>query len=191
LLARTSALEYRLGTTSSIPGVLGGYSAIEQMQGNSVAGSRIVGANVATTWGVSNTGQLVVSGVTYFGVDSFVGGTALDTLTGPALASTWTVSSANAGSLASSASTINFSGVENLTGNTLVDTFVIGASGSVSGVVSGGTGIDVVNLLARTSALEYRLGTTSSIPGVLGGYSAIEQMQGNSVAGSRIVGANV
>jgi len=191
LLARTSALEYRLGTTSSIPGVLGGYSAIEQMQGNSVAGSRIVGSNVATTWGVSNTGQVVVSGVTYFGVDTLVGGTASDTLTGPALATTWTVSSANAGSLASSASTINFSGVENLTGNTLVDTFVIGASGSLIGVIRGGTGVDVVNLLARTSALEYRLGTTSSIPGVLGGYSAIEQMQGNSVAGSRIVGSNV
>ena len=140
LLARTSALEYRLGTTSSIPGVLGGYSAIEQMQGNSVAGSRIVGSNAATTWGVSNTGQVVVSGVTYFGVDTLAGGTALDTLTGPALATTWTVSSANAGSLASGASTINFSGVENLTGNTLEDSFEILPNGSLNGNLSGGLG---------------------------------------------------
>jgi subtilisin family serine protease len=190
LTAKSTALDYRLATAPSIPGVLGGYVGLEQVQSNSVGGSKVTGSNAATAWSISNTGQIVVGGVTYFGVDSIVAGTAADTLTGPALAANWTVSGTNIGTLVSSVSTINFSGVENLTGGTLVDSFVIAGSGSLTGTINGGTGVDVLNLTAKSTALDYRLATAPSIPGVLGGYVGLEQVQSNSVGGSKVTGSN-
>jgi len=190
LTAKSTALDFRLATAPSIPGVLGGYVGVEQVQSNSVGGGKVTGSNAATAWSISNTGQIVVGGVTYFGVGSIVAGTATDTLTGPALASNWTVSGTNTGTLISSASTINFSGVENLTGGTLVDSFVIADSGSLTGTINGGTGVDVLNLTSKSTALDYRLATVPSIPGVLGGYVGIEQVQSNSVGGSKVTGSN-
>jgi hypothetical protein len=190
LTAKSTALDYRLATAPSIPGVLGGYVGLEQVQSNSVGGGKVTGSNAATAWSISNAGQIVVGGVTYFGVGSIVAGTAADTLTGPALAANWTVSGTNTGTLVSSVSTINFSGVENLTGGTLVDSFVIAGSGSLTGTINGGTGVDVLNLTAKSTALDYRLATTPSIPGVLGGYVGVEQVQSNSVGGSKVTGSN-
>jgi RTX calcium-binding nonapeptide repeat (4 copies) len=190
LTAKSTALDFRLATAPSIPGVLGAYVGLEQVQSNSVGGSKVTGSNAATAWSISNTGQIAVGGVTYFGVGSIVAGTAADTLTGPALAANWTVSGTNTGTLVSSVSTINFSGVENLTGGTLVDSFVIADSGSLTGTINGGTGVDVLNLTAKSSALDYRLATAPSIPGVLGGYVGVEQVQSNSVGGGKVTGSN-
>jgi len=170
--------------------VLGAYVGVEQVQGNSVDGSQVTGSNAATAWSISSTGQIVVGGVIYFGVGSIVAGIATDTLTGPALATNWTVSETNTGTLVSSVSTISFSGVENLTGGTLVDSFVIADSGSLTGTINGGAGVDVLDLTAKSTALDFRLATAPSIPGVLGAYVGVEQVQGNSVDGSQVTGSN-
>ena len=146
LTAKSTALDYRLATTASIPGVLGGYVGVEQVQGNSVGGSKVTGSNTTTAWSISNTGQIAVGGVTYFGVDSIVAGTAADTLTGPALAANWTVSGTNAGTLVSSVSTINFSGVENLTGSLFEDSIELFPEGRVTGNINGGSGVGLNSL---------------------------------------------
>src|SRR5262245_21414604 len=68
---------------------------------------------------------------------SFDGAGGDDKLTGPALDSTWYVDGVNSGSVGST----NFSGVENLEGAAdNEDTFIIEASGSLSGVADGGAG---------------------------------------------------
>jgi hypothetical protein len=174
-----------------LPGVLGGYTLIEQVLGNAVSGSRVAGANVATSWAITPSGQIVVGGATYSSVGSIVGGTATDTLTGPAAANRWTISGTNTGLWQSGISAVSFSGVENLTGNSSADTFVVESTGTLTGTINGGAGVDELNVSARTGALDFRLGTVATLPGVLGGYTLIEQVLGNGVSGSRVSGANV
>jgi hypothetical protein len=200
LSAKSGALDFRLDATSStIPGTIAGnYAGIELVTGNSVAGSRVSRVNnVATAWAVNTSGQIVVAGVTYSGVAMISGnpGIMADTLTGPAVAATWTINSANGGTLAIAGSTISFSGIENLTGSTAADTFNFGASGRLSGNLNGGTSTgvtDTLNLSAKSGALDFRLDATSStIPGTIAGnYAGIELVTGNSVAGSRVSRVN-
>jgi len=146
LTAKSSALDFRLAAAPSIPGVLGAYVGLEQVQSNSVGGSKVTGSNAATVWSISNTGQVVVGGVIYFGVGSIVAGTATDTLAGPALAANWTVSGTNTGTLVSSVSTINFSGVENLTGSLFEDSIELFPEGRVTGNINGGSGVGLNSL---------------------------------------------
>ncbi|MFN5949592.1 MAG: hypothetical protein ACK43N_13940, partial [Pirellulaceae bacterium] len=120
-----------------------------------------------------------------------VGGTGIDTLVGPVATNRWTISGANTGTWQTGASVVSFSGVENLTGNSSVDTFVVESSGTLTGTINGGTGIDELNLSARAGMLDFRLGTVASLVGVLGGYTLVEQVLGNGVSGSRVAGANV
>jgi subtilisin family serine protease len=189
--ARTGALDFRLGTVATLAGVLGGYTLIEQVLGNAVSGSRVAGANVATSWAITPSGQIVVGGATYSSVGSIVCGTATDTLTGPAAANRWTISGTNTGLWQSGISAVSFSGVENLTGNSSADTFVVESIGTLTGTINGGAGVDELNVSARTGALDFRLGTVATLAGVLGGYTLIEQVLGNAVSGSRVAGANV
>jgi hypothetical protein len=198
LSAKAGALDFRLNaTTNTVPGaILGNYTGIEQITGNSVAGSQVTRVNnVATAWSVNTSGQIIVGGVTYSGVSMIAGnlGSAADTLTGPAVAATWNVNSANAGTLTIPGSTISFSHIENVTGSTGIDTFVFGATGSLSGKLNGGTatgGIDTLNLSAKSMALNFQLDTTNSLPGTIGTYTGIEQITGNSVAGSKVTRVN-
>jgi hypothetical protein len=70
------------------------------------------------------------------------GGAGEDELTGPARASAWLVNGANSGDLVDAATnqqTVQFAGIENLTGaNTTDDDFVFTPGGNLSGVVDGG-----------------------------------------------------
>jgi Ca2+-binding RTX toxin-like protein len=201
LTSKSTALDYRLATVPSIPGVLGGYVGIEQVQSNSVGGSKVTGSNAATAWSISNTGQIAVGGVTYFGVGSIVAGTAADTLTGPALAANWTVSGTNSGTLVSSASTINFSGVENLTGNIFEDSIELFPDGRVTGSVNGGSGVGLnslsytqwsvgvlVDLSISTAGNAQSInGITSLFQLIIGG-AGNDFLKGTSNAGAILVG---
>ncbi|MFM8188319.1 MAG: hypothetical protein ACKN85_07560, partial [Pirellula sp.] len=66
-----------------------------------------------------------------------IGGDGSDTLTGPNVASSWTIISGNAGMLNES---IQFSAIENITGGNLKDIVRVMSSEGLSGVVDGGTG---------------------------------------------------
>ncbi len=78
------------------------------------------------------------TGVSRFGnIDQVIGGSAADTLKGPAQDSAWTISGANSGNVGS----VSFSSFENLEGAAdNVDSFDFYAAGSISGVVDGGAG---------------------------------------------------
>jgi ELWxxDGT repeat protein len=198
LSAKTAALNFQLNTTSSVAGTIGTHTGIELITGNSVAGSTVKRFNNTTTaWLVNTLGQIVVGGVTYRSVGAIAGGPGIDTITGPAVASpgvtAWTVDAANGGFLVIPGSTVPFSNVENLTGSTGTDTFLFGASGSLSGTLNGGTSIgviDTLNLSAKPAALNFQLNTTSSIAGIIGTYTGIEQITGNSVPGSTVTRVN-
>jgi hypothetical protein len=196
LSAKTAALDFRLNaSTSSVDGVIGtNYNGIEQIKGNSVAGSRVTRVNdVATTWSVNSSGQILEGGVIYSNVGTVVGnpGSLSDTLNGPAVPSTWTVDAVNGGTLDIGSARISFTGIENLTGNAAADAFVFANSGSISGVVTGGTGpgiIDRIDLSAKTAALEFRMNaSTNSVDGAIGtNYTGIEEITGSSVAGTKL-----
>ena len=191
LSARQGGLEFRVGSLGTIVGIIAAFRTIEQVVGNSDIETFLRGSDTATAWAITASGQIVVGGVTYSSVGSIVGGTGIDTLTGPAAANRWTLSGANEGTWQTGASVVRFRGVENLTGSSSVDTFVVESSGTLTGTINGGTGVDELNVSARAGALDFRLGTVASLVGVLGGYTLVEQVVGNGVSGSQVAGANV
>jgi hypothetical protein len=190
LANRTDAIEVRLGTVPSVTNIAGGFTAVEQVIGNGLATSKIVGSSNPTSWSVNTAGHITVGAVAYHAVGNIEAGTGIDTLTGPALANTWTLESSNSGSLNTGAASIAFSGIENLTGNIASDQFVFEAQGRLTGNINGGTGVDTIQLANRTDAIEVRLGTVPSVTNIAGGFTAVEQVIGNGLATSKIVGSS-
>jgi hypothetical protein len=203
---KSTALDFRLDATSSkIPGVINGnFTGLEIITGNNVAGSKIARVNnIATAWSVNSLGEIVVGGVTYIGVGAIAGnaGTLADTLTGPSVASVWTINSAGGGALAIPVATISFASIENLTGNTASDHFEILPGGTVSGAVNGGTGTGLnslsyaqwstgvtVNLAVTTVANATAIaGLTSNIQMVTGG-SGNDTLTGQASKSTILVG---
>jgi hypothetical protein len=151
LSAKTTALDFRLAaTTSIVPGSIGGsYTGFERVLGNGVVGTKITRVNdVATNWVVNTLGQIVVSNVSYSGVGAIAGNTLAlaDTLSGPAVDSTWTITGAKSGTLAIPGATIAFTSIENLKGNTARDHIEILPGGTISGGVDGGVGTGLNSL---------------------------------------------
>jgi Ca2+-binding RTX toxin-like protein len=119
------------------------------------------------------------------GVELLVGGSASDTLIGRNVATVWTLTGANAGTVG----TLAFSSFENLTGGTSTDTFKFGSAGSVSGVVDGGGGTaDRLDYTGRASAVTVNL-QTGNATGVGVGFAGIEAMTGGS-GSDRLIGTN-
>jgi hypothetical protein len=207
LSSKTAALDFRVdATASTVPGIVGSYVGLETITGNGVAGSKVTRVNNTTTaWAVNNLGQIVVNTVAYANVSTIVGGIGSDTLTGPSLPSgvaTWTVNSANGGTLSiPSVATIAFSGVDGLTGGTGDDAFEILPAGSLSGLLNGGTGTGfnslsyaqwttgvTVNLSVATAANSTAVaGVTSNIQMVTGG-SGNDTLRGSASKAAVLVG---
>jgi hypothetical protein len=133
-------VDVQLGTNIAVTGIIGKTLANEQILANAANSNRVLGANAATAWTISTAGQVVASSITFGNFQSLVGGTLADTITGPAVATDWSIQSANGGTVAVAGKTVAFSGVENITGSTAVDRVIIGATGSLSGNLNGGTG---------------------------------------------------
>ena len=182
--AVSTPLQVQLGTTTLITGLVGRYTALERIEGNAVAGSRIVGTNATTAWVVNTAGEVIVSGGTYAGIPSIVGGTLADTITGPAVATRWALSGANAGSVSVGTTSVAFTGVENLTGSTASDEFIISPTGTLSGNLNGGTGtgINSVDYSAWTNAVLVNLATTTAgnAAGVSGAMTSIAMVTGGA-----------
>jgi hypothetical protein len=142
LSAKVGTIEFRLGATPTITGIIGGYVGIERLVGNSSNDSKIVGTNANSTWSVGSNGQINIGSVNYLAVGTLVAGTGTDTLMGSALSNTWTLTAQNAGTLTAGQTGLMFSGMENLVGGSLADQFVFGAEGSLSGTINAGLGVD-------------------------------------------------
>jgi Ca2+-binding RTX toxin-like protein len=194
LSAKTSALDFRLdATTSSVPGTLGGYTGLELLVGNNLTGTQVTRVNNTTTaWAVNGSGQVIVSLVTYSGVKGIVGGIGVDTLTGPALTGTdvaqWTIDSVGGGTLAIPATTLAFSGMNNLSGGTGADAFEILPAGSVPGALNAGvgTGLNSISYAQWTTGVTVNLAVTTAanataITGALTNIQMVTGGAGNDV----------
>ena len=123
---------------------------------------------------------------------SGIAGNALgtNTITGPAAATTWSINSANGGTVATAAKSTVFSNIQNLTGNTSSDIFSIGTLGSLTGAIDGGAGGS--NTVTTTAAL---VNCTLSLDPdaaaiVQGGLTQIQTIQGNCL-NDLLIGRNV
>ncbi len=150
----------------------------------------LAGDNLANSWTVTGAGAGTVTGVgTGFSnienltggtlADSFVlsggtlagsvaGGAGNDSLTANNLANSWTVTGTGTGTVTGVGG--GFTGMEQLTGGTLADGFVYGATGAISGLVDGGAGSDTIDFGAVTAPLTVTVGTTvANMESIIGG----------------------
>ena len=167
----------------------GGISGIDSLAGSGSGSDSLTGPNLTNAWSVSaaGTGTLVNSNGTfsYSSIETLNGGTGTDTLTGPNAASTWNITGAqNAGNISG---VINFTAVENLTGNGLADAFLFGAGGSETGTINGGAGADSLNYSAISGPISVNL--ANSTASLTGGFSSIESFVGSS-GSDTLIGAN-
>ena len=182
--AVTTPIQVQLGTAPLITGLVGRYVGLEIIEGNSIAGSRVAGANTTTAWTVSASGGIVVSGVTFNSIPTIAAGTAVDTLTGPAVNTRWNLNAANGGSVSVGTVAVAFSGIENLTGSTANDEFIIAPTGTLSGNLNGGTGtgINSVDYSAWTTGVTVNLSTTNTrnATAINGAMTSIQMVTGGA-----------
>jgi hypothetical protein len=166
-------------------------------QGNATDQSWSVAVNSVTRSGagpVSYAGiaNLVVNGgtgATTFNVSSTSGTTALailgsggnNTLVGPNVDSTWSITGSNAGTLAFATGAATFTGVQNLTGGSAADTFVLSDGAGVDGVIDGGGGANTLDYSAYTASVIVNLQTGQAT--ATGGEANIVNVNGAASGG--------
>ncbi|MBC8507306.1 MAG: hypothetical protein H8D34_20775, partial [Chloroflexi bacterium] len=107
-------------------------------------------------------------------INSLITGSGNDTLFGMNADAAWTIDTTN--TYTSGAQSMDFSGVENLTGGSGTDTFQLVGTGSVAGNVAGGLGAnDTLDYSAYTQAaiVNFPAGTASGINGTVSGIETV------------------
>ena len=143
-------------------------------------GANTVDESSYTTPVALNIPALSVTGVgtTYTGIQTFIGGTtAGGTLTGPAAASTYNVTSANAGNVGG----VAFSNYSNLVGGAGNDIFKFAVNASLAGGINGGGGTDAIDETAFTTPVSLNL-ALSTLTGLGASYSNIQTITPGSGA---------
>jgi hypothetical protein len=112
------------------------------------------------------------------------GGAGQDTLTGPNVDFEWVIDATNAGEMGFDGA---FSNIENLTGGTAKDQFTVrnvdGATGSITGQLQGGTGLDT--LIGPEQSNQWSVqGQDSGILNTSTSFSSIENLSGGGAADS-------
>lgn len=116
-------------------------------------------------------------------IASIVAGSGSDKLVGADADSTWTITSANAGTVG----TLRFAGFENLTGGAAIDRFVFVEGALLKGRIDGGLGSDTLDYGGVSSPISVNL--QSKLATGMAGWLGLE----NFIAGSgtdRFIGAN-
>jgi len=109
-------------------------------------------------------------------LEGMVGGSSTsDTLVGPNTVNAWTVSAANTGKV----NAFTFSGVENLTGGSANDNFVLGKAIGVAGHIDGGAGLNMLDYAAYATAVNVNL-ATGTATNIGQGVSNITVVRGGS-----------
>lgn len=179
-----------------------GYTNIEKYTGNG-SNSTLIAADVPNVWSINGSLDGINDGT--LGVISFIdfnnltggsssdtfslssgtlsgalsGGGGNDTLVGDITPNTWNITVADAGTATGIGS---FSSIENLTGNANTDNFIFSNGSSLTGVINGSAGADIVNFSAELGAVVVNMGAL--------GFANIESFIGNNID-STIVGDNV
>jgi filamentous hemagglutinin family protein len=117
----------------------------------------------------------------YANITSFVGNGTDTRLTGRNIATTYTVSGTNTGSITNADGTITFSGVTRLIGGTNDDVFAFGNNALLRSI-DGGTGTDTLTYATRGGAVTINLQATDLSTGFVAtaaGFTGIETLVGN------------
>jgi hypothetical protein len=169
----TQVIELAMATGSNVQ-VLGGSPAAGQTGGNTY---NLVDVPVLKSFklsgGTGNDTYVVGSAVANPATIADKGSS--NTLVGPNVASTWSVTGANSGSLGK----VKFSNIQNLAGGSAVDVFKFGASGSLAGSINGGGGGDWLDYSALPATILVTVNlVTGSATKVAGGVSNIANVRG-------------
>jgi hypothetical protein len=183
---RGTGLDVSVSSTGrGVVGVVGTFTAVEQVESLETARARLLGGTANSQWVLNALGQMLVSGVTYSGFDDVIAGIGVDTLTGPAVAASWKVTAANRGKVDYDAYMLHFSGIENLTGGVAEDEFEIEATGSLSGNLDGGvTGSNSVSYTGWQNDVVLNLatlvnGNATAVGGILRNFALVVGGSGN------------
>lgn len=172
--------------------ITGQYVAVESFIGNATNSTFIAG-NAANVWVISGADSGTVNGIGFADFNNLTGNATTDqfTLSGGSISgdidgaggadtliadnttNTWTITGADTGSATGVG---GFANMENLTGGTLDDTFVIASGGSISAIVNGNTGSDTADFSANAGAVSILLGVSN--------YTNIELYIGNNTNSS-------
>lgn len=173
------------------------YSRIETFIGNNVS-STLTGDALANTWVITDVNEGILGTTSFIAFNNLVGNSGSDhftlnggsitgtvdgaaganTITADNTANSWTITAANTGSVTGISA---FSNIENLNGNAGTDGFTFADGGSISGVVNGAGGVDVVDQSAQSGFVNLLLGSS--------GYTNIESFIGNG-SNSTLTGDN-
>jgi len=160
----------------------------------------LIGTNTVNNWEITNLNEGVLNGTLNFTdfanliggsledtftlnggeVNSIDGGGGTNTVIGDNTLNTWNLTGADAGNLNG---TNNFTGIQNLTGGTLDDSFIVGDGVDFTGSISDNGGTDNIDFSAYTSPLSVNLSTLGAV--------GIEEIIGTTTAPeSLLIGAN-
>ncbi|NIQ03521.1 MAG: LEPR-XLL domain-containing protein, partial [Nitrospinaceae bacterium] len=154
------------------------FSGIETLAGGSGTDT-LVGTDSANTWTLTGTDEGTVGAVAFTGIENLTGGAGddtfqltgsggltgtlaggagTDTLVGADTDNTWEITGANAGNL----NGLLFSDMENLTGGAGADTFKFIGTGSISGIIDGGGGLNVLDYSQSSTAAAVNLAESAA-----------------------------
>lgn len=135
----------------------------------------------------SETGAVLASLATgqYQNIENFVGNTVNSTLVGNTVINNWNITANNAGSV----NGINFSGFNNVTGNTNADTFTLTA-GSITGTIDGGTGNDTIQADNTTNTWNVLTPDAGNLSNV-NAFQNIDNLLGGNTVDTFNISANV
>jgi VCBS repeat-containing protein len=159
--------------THTASGIGGTFSSISQISFDS-GSDTLVGPTANSTWTLSGNQSGTVAGVAFQNAEKLVGAATIDTVRGPDLANLWTLIGADAGSLLG----MNWTGMERLTGGNQADLFEVHAGGSLSGILNGGGGSDVLSYGAYGSPVSVNLVTSSSTG--ISSFSSVSSFMGSA-----------
>ncbi len=111
-----------------------------------------------------------------YGGTTVDGGGNSDTFIGPDVVNSWSITAADAGTVAG----VGFTNFANLTGGTGADTFTFTNAGSVSGAVDGGAGTDTLVGDADGNAFVVTGANAGTLTGKTSGWSNIENLTGGA-----------
>ncbi len=131
-----------------------------------------------TIHGEAGNDLLNLNARTGTGLYTFDGGADTDTLVGPNAAQTWNVTGADAGHI-NGTNVVVFDAVENLTGGTNNDTFVIATGGSVSGTITGNGGSDTLRQTDGTNLWNITAADAGNVTDVFA-FTDIDNLTGGS-----------
>ena len=169
----------------------------------------IQGADVASVWTFTgaDVGSIDSGGAQFMNIENLIGGSAADVflfgtagsfsgsidgglgenmVVGPDAAEAWSISGADAGSIAGVAS---FKDIQDLTGGSANDTFTFAAAGHVDGTIDGGGGTDTMQGIDAASTWTITGANAGTLDSIGAHFANIENLIGGSMTDVFVFGA--